>query len=126
MNDTNSKYLFDNFPFFHPETPLTQSLMAFGFECGNGWFELIKELCEKLKALDLKDFRVQQVKEKFGGLRFYTGGVELEKAYEVDRLISEAEAKSLTVCEECGKPGKPGGRGWIKTQCETCRNKSNK
>lgn len=125
MNDTNSKYLFDNFSFFHPETPLTQSLMAFGFECGNGWFELIKELCEKLEALDLKDFRVLQVKEKYGGLRFYTGGVELEKADEVDRLINEAEAKSLTVCEECGKPGKPNGRGWIKTQCEICRNISN-
>ncbi|MDP3792932.1 MAG: hypothetical protein Q8Q89_04375 [bacterium] len=95
--------------------------MAFGFECGDGWFGLIKELCEKLRVLNLKDFRVLQVKEKFGGLRFYVNCVELEKAEEAYRLIDEAESKSLTVCEECGKPGKPNKIGWIKTLCDNCR-----
>lgn len=95
--------------------------MVFGFECGDGWFELIKKLCEKLKALDLKDFKVLQVKEKFGGLRFYVNGIELNKADEAYRLIDEAEAKSLTVCEECSKPGKPNEMGWINTLCDSCR-----
>ncbi|MEK7090164.1 MAG: hypothetical protein AAB930_01100, partial [Patescibacteria group bacterium] len=83
MNKSHTEYLFKNFPFFHPEAPLTESLMAFGFECGDGWFGLIKKLCEKLKDLDLKDFRVTQVKEKFGGLRFYVGPIEHKKADKV-------------------------------------------
>ncbi|MEK7197881.1 MAG: hypothetical protein AAB648_00250 [Patescibacteria group bacterium] len=121
VNKENSEYLFKNFLFFHPEAPITKSLMAFGFECGDGWFELINELCKKLKALDLKDFRVLQVKEKFGGLRFYVNGVELDKADETYQLIDEAEAKSLTICEKCGKPGKSNEIGWIRTLCDNCR-----
>lgn len=123
MNQKNTEYLFKNFPFFHPQAPLTESLMAFGFECGDGWFSLIKELCEKLKALKLKDFRVLQVKEKYGGLRFYTGSVETKKADEVFRLIDEAGGKSYTICEACGKPGQPNKDGWIETLCESCRKK---
>jgi len=121
VNKEHSEYLFKSFSFFHPEAPLTESLMAFGFECGDGWFELIKELCEKLKTLNLKVFLVLQVKEKFGGLRFDIGPIETEKADEAFRLIEEAEVKSLTVCEECGKPGKPNKTGWIKTLCDDCR-----
>ncbi|MBI2023543.1 hypothetical protein HYT01_03215 [Candidatus Giovannonibacteria bacterium] len=123
MNEQNTKYLIDNFNFFQPKKPLTESLMAFGFECGDGWFPLIKELCEKLSALKLKVFEVVQVKEKFGGLRFYPGGIELEKAEAVFKLIDEAEAISFTICEACGAPGKPNQQGWISTLCDPCRQK---
>ena len=121
MNERHTEYLFKNFSFFHPEAPLTESLMAFGFECGDGWFDLVKELCEKLKALNLKNFRVTQVKEKFGGLRFYIGSVEPEKADQVFRLIDKAEKESYRTCETCGKPGKPNKEGWITTLCNNCR-----
>jgi hypothetical protein len=53
MNKENTKKLLKRFEFFHPKKPLTESLMAFGFECGDGWFDLIWELCEKIeKELD--------------------------------------------------------------------------
>ena len=121
MNKGHTEYLFKNFPFFRPEVPLTESLMAFGFECGDGWFDLIKKLCEKLNALNLKNFRVIQVKEKFGGLRFYIGPVKTKKADKVFRLIDKATEKSYRTCEACGRPGKPNKEGWIKTLCNNCR-----
>jgi len=57
-----------------------------------------------------------QVKEKFGTLRFYmTSGTE-----EMYNLIHEAEEKSGTICEDCGKPGKIRHGGWIRTLCDEC------
>lgn len=116
MNSENTKYLIENFPNLYRgvSKPLTESLMGFGFECGDGWFELIKELSEKLEPLGVE---AVQVKEKFGGLRFYANHAT-DAAWD---LIEEAECKSETICEECGKAGKPNGVGWIKTLCEECR-----
>lgn len=38
--------------------------------CGSGWYALIVELDEQLCAL-LPNYAIHQVKEKFGGLRYY-------------------------------------------------------
>lgn len=124
MNQEHTEYLFKNFPFFHPEAPITESLMAFGFECGDGWFNLIKGLCESLDALQLSDFEVVQVKEDCGGLRFYVDfdpGVDEEKVRAAECFIEKAEAKSYAICEICGKPGKPNNSGWIQTRCLSCQ-----
>lgn len=57
---------------------------------------------------------VVQVKEKFGTLRFYIqAGTDEHYNY-----ISFAESMSGVTCEECGKPGKRLGRGWIYTSCK--------
>jgi hypothetical protein len=51
-----------------------KTCMAFGIECGSGWFTLIDKMCEDIiKLIDGKDIEIvaEQVKEKFGGLRFY-------------------------------------------------------
>lgn len=55
-----------------------------------------------------------QVKEKFGGLRFYTDCVPDDY---IRGLISLAESLSVRTCEVCGAPGKQGGQGWIRTLC---------
>ena len=88
---------------------------------GKGWLPLLNELCWKLDPLvkqhDLaneRPFKVAQVKEKFGGLRFYIDG----GTKEINALVAEAENKSYDVCEECGAPGKQRGGGWIKTLCD--------
>jgi len=49
-----------------------QSLMGFGFSCGKGWFNLLRELITGLAKID-KEYRIRciQVKEKFGSLRWY-------------------------------------------------------
>jgi Txe/YoeB family toxin of Txe-Axe toxin-antitoxin module len=51
-----------------------ETCLAWGFECGDGWYDLINNLCRDLtKVTENKDYKivVLQVKEKFGGLRFY-------------------------------------------------------
>lgn len=95
--------------------------MPFGFEHGDGWFDIVWRLCERLEPFVAQferetglKFEVIQVKEKYGGLRFCTN--YWEEA--VSSAIAEAEAESLTTCEECGKPGKPSRGGWIETRCE--------
>ena len=50
--------------------------MAWGIECGDGWFSLLNKMCQDITELSKgKDIQViaHQVKEKFGGLRFYYG-----------------------------------------------------
>jgi len=114
MNKENDEKLFKRFKFFRPDLPITDSLMAFGFECGDGWFNLIWDLCEKIEPLVDKDFNVFQVKEKFGGLRFYVSST----TDEVFNLIEEAEGKSYKICEKCGKPSKVINKnGWLTTKC---------
>ena len=66
--------------------PITQSLMAFGCECGDGWFSLIDALCETLTehaiALDRQPPQATQIKEKYGTLRAYFSGGD---SYDEDR-----------------------------------------
>jgi hypothetical protein len=62
-------------------------------------------------------FAVMQVKEKFGSLRFYHPGSDA-----IDRYVRLAEKLSSVTCEECGKPGTANHSGWIRTQCDDCRN----
>jgi hypothetical protein len=53
---------------------MRNTCMSWGLECGDGWYNLIDELCENVMTLiGDKDIKVTaaQVKEKFGGLRFY-------------------------------------------------------
>lgn len=55
-----------------------------------------------------------QVKEKFGGLRFfYTGGDDT-----IDGMVKFAESLSERTCEACGAPGHSRGGGWITTLCD--------
>jgi hypothetical protein len=57
---------------------------------------------------------VDQVKEKFGTLRFYySGGDE-----RIDGMVRMAESMSGLTCEECGAPGKSRGGGWVRTLCD--------
>lgn len=83
------------------------------FAISPGWRKLVIDLMDKLFAVGW-DGHIAQVKEKFGGLRFYAGGLTNEQ----DNIIHDAEAKSFTICETCGNPGRPRGGGWITTLCD--------
>lgn len=145
--------------------------MCWGFECGDGWYDLLKEAADKLEPLCRAEYekiaglekswyryvrramgamarftpvftilykivnvilpnvynsplywyggppcRASQVKEKFGTLRFYMTA----QTPEMDAIIDEADRKSATTCEECGKPGKVIGGGWLYCRCQAC------
>ena len=115
MNKKNETYLYNNFPVLYRgmTLPISQSNMAFGLECRDGWFDIIDELSKKLEPLDVV---ASQVKEKYGTLRFYIHS-GTDEAYD---LIDEAEAKSEETCELCGAPGELRGAGWVTTMCDEC------
>ena len=82
------------------------------FECGDGWHPLIKDLITDLIVLGW-DKQTCQVKEKFGGLRFYINGA----SEEIYKRIQTAEDLSYETCETCGEKGELRSVGWYKTLC---------
>ena len=134
--------LYDKYPdlFSNKDKDIRSSCMAWGCECGNGWYEIISSVCwmikqhernkegnrkylenndpERLASLpEYFPVKFDQVKEKYGGLRLYfSGGDEY-----IEGLVSMAEAFSYQVCENCGNKGQPNKGGWISTLCESCR-----
>jgi hypothetical protein len=74
----------------------------------------IDEAKTKLDEETLKVPVASQVKEKFGGLRFYVQAAT-DKHYQ---YISFAESMSYRTCEECGAPGKTYTDGWHTTLCD--------
>lgn len=117
---------------------------------GNGWMPLVQQLTEKIiykiedikkynearlnngvitkdrfdKEMELVDnFKICQIKEKFGGLRFYVEGADSE----IYHWISFAESMSYRMCEECGTTHNLGRTsGWIRVICVDCADKIGK
>jgi hypothetical protein len=84
------------------------------FSVDQGWYPLIKDLIDDLIKLGWNK-QVCQVKEKFGGLRFYIN----EGSEEIYKRIIQAENDSYTICEVTGKPGKlRNDLGWHTTLCD--------
>lgn len=103
--------------------PMTETAMCWGLSCGKGWFWLIDILCQNLQydtdENGYPQIEAVQVKEKFGGLRFYTNGADKKH----QGMIWLAESLSLEICEECGthKNVSQNKQGWIRTLCKECR-----
>lgn len=77
-----------------------------------GWAGLITEL---FLLSSEEDADVHQIKEKYGGLRWYCGG----SSEYLDKVEAICE-RSYSICEECGALGKPRDGGWVRTLCDTC------
>lgn len=101
-----------------------------------GWFNHIDKLCADLHEMlatelmenpDTKEeplFIIEQIKEKYGGLRFYffcnTKNMPFFK--KLQQLIDKAEDESYSICEVTGKLGTLCKSGWhFKTLSEECR-----
>jgi len=122
---------------------------AFGCNVGDGWFEVIRGLCRDItdaygKAGLPVDIVVDQVKEKFGTLRFYyhpegydpgihafdslsdghsirimPGVTDLHK--EIAEIVHKWEKESGNVCGKCGTAGKlRKDLSWVLTLCDSC------
>jgi len=98
--------------------------MCWGIDCGEGWHDIIRDLSAELEAMILKlppeaqeQVKASQVKEKYGGLRFYmTASTD-----EMEKAIGRASRKCSTICEDCGQPGKNEELfGWWRTRCHDC------
>jgi hypothetical protein len=119
-------------------------------ECGSGWETLLDCLCSDIENhLKQIEYRINnpsnlgneyyqdsissqeqldaiyavQIKEKFGGLRFYMNGVD---DY-ISGAIAMAESISNHTCEVCGAPGKNKPVGsWYTTLCDLHRQEAEK
>lgn len=92
--------------------------------CSRGWYPIIIELDEALAAID-PGYEVHQVKEKYGGLRYYFGvseGTSKADRQRMEQLVDEAEERCESTCELCGEPGEmhTTPHGWYRTLCAAC------
>lgn len=94
-----------------------------GFAVGAGWYPILEALCANIQQhIDWKNREaevvpqviVEQIKEKFGGLRFYYQGGDDE----ISGMVRMAESWAANCCEECCAPGKRRDGGWIRTLCD--------
>lgn len=131
------KKLCEDYPliFANRHKPMTETAMCWGFDCGDGWYDLLDTLCYLIQRHIDHNKRVReimlakqsanipdevyqvvavQVKEKFGTLRFYYDGGDSF----IDGLVAMAETMSSKICMTCGKPGKLNTNGWWKSACE--------
>ena len=94
-----------------------------GFCVDEGWWPILESLCGQIQHhIDWKNRQseivvqvtVAQIKEKFGGLRFYYDGGDDT----INGMVRMAEAWADASCETCGAPGRSREGGWIKTLCD--------
>ena len=149
--------------FQNRKKPMTQTCMCWGIECPKGWWHILDQLCTVLEFHNMefvKNYGVavvaDQVKEKFGTLRFYYDVRPVDEngivKYEPDELptdkdrqrmivmnylemladqyIREAEAMTETTCADCGIPLEEDNmvetKGWISYICKDCDEKRHK
>ena len=116
--------------------------LAFGIECGDGWYHLIDTLCGTIQSevdwinrlwpeLDFSCSAVQ-VKEKLGELRFYyeffyKTDLPDEKMKvltgSMDRIAGMtflAENMSETICERCGGKCEREDAPFPRAECDAC------
>lgn len=89
------------------------------FDCGDGWKDILDRLFSKIGDEMIRiDTHVLQVKEKFGGLRVYTG----RENDLISEAIRGAEKEAIKTCETCGSRDDIKTEGsWLKTLCGNCR-----
>ncbi len=106
-------------------------------DCGPGWDWILEDLDRKLSYLDF-NYKLNQVKEKFGTLRFYYEPLIAKKVV-LDLMhdaVSIAEQLSASTCELCGNSSRMASsdrgikfdssvelkesHGWFKTLCNSC------
>ena len=89
-----------------------------------GWYPLVIATDQRLAEIDA-NYVVQQIKEKFGTLRYYCAPSGEDPSPELfdalDAITDDAERASAITCERCGEPGVlQRTRYWAKTLCHAC------
>jgi len=115
MNKELDQKLCQSYPFLYRDRTggSQQTLMSWGFACGDGWYPLLDSI-SLLVSAQCPEMKAVQVKEKFGSLRFYyVGGDSYCRG-----VVSMAGTLSGTICEVCGAVGLLGlVNGWVSCRC---------
>ena len=89
-----------------------------------GWFKRFGiQMCEEIRdALieddDLERYRVVQLKEKYGSIRWFDTGTKIGSR--VPMIIDKYSRLSERTCIHCGKPATQITLGWISPYCDDC------
>lgn len=125
MNAENER-LCNLYPFLNPHDDSEDYTylddMPYGWRQAFGE-QMCQEIRESLLAEGgqelLNSYHVVQVKEKFGGLRWYDDGCPES----TKDIIHKYEILSTSLCVECGKPATKHTSPWILPVCDACYNK---
>jgi len=120
--------LFKKYPkiFRQKDLSCKETAMCWGIEFGDGWYQLIDWLCGFIQWYvdnnKIEQIEAIQIKEKFGGLRFYTNYCDKS----INGAISLAEYMSYLICENCGitQNVSTNEHGYIQSLCKKCREKN--
>ena len=129
-----NKRLCERYPFLQLRNPWTDKLIKSDYytnldEMPNGWrITFGKEMCEEIRKVLIKgnylyDYRVVQIKEKFGALRWYDNGAPDSIYRELQDIINKYEEISERTCIWCGRPATKISLGWISPWCDNCAEK---
>ena len=121
--------LIERYPFLIPRNVWTDKIIEDADftlldEMPEGWrIAFGEQMCEEIREALIKydyldKYRITQIKEKFGSLRWYDNGTPKE----VHDIISKYEQLSETTCIQCGSPATLISKGWISPYCECVKN----
>lgn len=126
-----NKELVDGIEKILPKSCLSECFEA---QVGKGWHSLVYSLCQDIKELyekneiPIEEMKIRQIKEKFGGLRFYPNIPDERIRRQVIPIVLLAEEKSFKICESCSSENgvavrKNKDKFNIQTLCAECREK---
>jgi hypothetical protein len=117
MNKNRATVIAETFPdlFGFPDTDITKII----FDCENGWFDLIFEMCKCIASRALKE-GIDPKSENYPRINMITANhasdgrmyvsIQSEDALVImdyhDEIIDSFKYQSESVCEVCGKPGR--------------------
>lgn len=97
---------------------------------GPGWrpiiYDILKRVSYLMRLSGDGQFEIEQIKEKFGKLRFYFDTTDMDSfvlRQIISLIVDEGCDQSGYHCEDCGsiKEVTIEGPGWIRTLCKECR-----
>lgn len=93
MDDNNTKKLFKQYKFLNKKT------LPDGFECGDGWYKLVYDMCKEIKAINPPaEFVVTRVINKYEGLEIHTKNGTMRTRVVLDQY----NTLSMDICDACG------------------------
>lgn len=124
-----NKTMIEEFPFLLPRNRWT-GLVSDSYDYSyneleampEGWliafgYEMICELRDELASTNfLSEYRITDIKEKYGTLRWYDAG-NTKNGHDI---VSKYCGESARVCQCCGKPATHMTNGWIGYFCKEC------
>ena len=105
MRQKSQDKLFIKYPELFRQKDLTpqETCMCWGIQCGDGWYDIIDILCCEIQRYinnkKIKQPEIEQIKSKFGRLRFHIRG----RDEYIDGLVRMAEQLSVRVVETAEK-----------------------